>query len=80
MKNLFLSLAVIATLTVVSCKKTEEAPAADAAVEAPVEAVATDSAAVAAPVEAAATTDAAATAVKDAAAKGADAAAAAVKK
>ena len=45
MKNLFLSLAVIATLTVVSCKKTEEA-----AVEAPVEAVE-------APVEAPATAE-----------------------
>ena len=86
MKNLFLSLAVIATLTVVSCKQTEK-PAEEATVEPPMEAAPTEAvvdstaAAAGSAVEAAAATsaDAAAGAVKDAAVKGADAAAAAVK-
>jgi hypothetical protein len=39
MKKVLLSLAVVAVLTVVSCKKTEEAPAADAVDTTAVEAV-----------------------------------------
>ena len=64
MKKVFLSLAVIAALTVVSCKQAEEAPAEEVVTEevAPVaeEAVATDSTAVVADsTAAAATTEAA---------------------
>lgn len=53
MKKVFLSLAVVAVLTVVSCKKAEEAPAAEAvdttAVAVDTAAVVADTAAVAAP-------------------------------
>ena len=81
MKKVFLSLAVIAALTVVSCKQTEAAPAdAAATTEAPVEAapVVDSAAAVTTDAAAAATTEAAG-AVKDAAAKTVDAAADAAK-
>jgi hypothetical protein len=64
MKKVLLSLAVVAVLTVVSCKKTEEAPAADAVDTTAVEAVDTtavvaDTAAVAADTTAAAPAEAA---------------------
>jgi len=72
MKNLFLSLAVIATLTVVSCKQAE-APAADAVDSTMVEAPAVvDSAAV--------VVDSAAAAVEAVAAPAVEAAAPAAKK
>ena len=58
MKKVLLSLAVVAVLTVVSCKKAEEAPAAEAvdttAVAVDTAAVAVDTAAVAADTTAAA--------------------------
>ncbi len=58
MKKVLLSLAVVAVLTVVSCKKTEEAPAAEVvdttAVAVDTAAVAVDTAAVAADTTAAA--------------------------
>jgi len=73
MKKVFLSLAVIAALTVVSCKQAETAPAEETVTE-EVAAPAAEEAAVVADSAAATATDAAATAT-DAAATATDAAA-----